>query len=214
MFAGVETMKRYSDILLGIPFQWYTDHHPLEHLLKQKTLSGRQARWIESLSEFNFEIVYIEGVHNVLSNTLLCIYSNDAVGTVRSPSEYTQFNEDHPMDNISSLSISLPLFVGIEVNTLTTRSKTGAQPVWELKPKRVYNRRPKNLEAPPSAHEASSTVNKQSIPTPDPSDHPHVVDSSSHEQGTYTSTLLTSQQPWETSSKGDRAILGVLLHLQ
>jgi hypothetical protein len=153
MFAGVETMKQYSDILLGVPFKWYTDHRPLEHLLKQKTLSGRQARWIEALSEFNFEIVYIEGVNNILSDALSRLYSNDAAGTVRSPMEYTQYDEDYPAEYLSTLGISLPLFVGVEANALTTRSKSGARPAWILKPKRLYNRRPKTLEEAPTESE-------------------------------------------------------------
>ena len=44
MFAGVETMKRYRDILQGAQFRWFTDHKGLIHLLKQKNLSGCQAR--------------------------------------------------------------------------------------------------------------------------------------------------------------------------
>ena len=50
MLAGVETMLRYRDILQGVHFQWYTDHKGLIHLLNQRNLSGRQARWIEKIS--------------------------------------------------------------------------------------------------------------------------------------------------------------------
>ena len=52
MLAGVETMLRYMDILQGISFQWLTDHKGLTHLLNQKNLSGRQARWLEKISTF------------------------------------------------------------------------------------------------------------------------------------------------------------------
>jgi len=53
MLAGIETMLRHIDILLN-----------------QKNLSGRQARWIEKISSFNFEVVYIAGSENVVADSL------------------------------------------------------------------------------------------------------------------------------------------------
>jgi hypothetical protein len=46
MLAGLESMMHHRDILQGTHFQWYTDHKGLIHLLKQKKLSGCQARWM------------------------------------------------------------------------------------------------------------------------------------------------------------------------
>jgi hypothetical protein len=89
MLAGVEAMLRHRDVLQGFPFKWITDHKGLIHLMNQKNLSGRQARWIEKISEFDFEVVYVPGTENVLANALSRIYSNEAPGTVRSRSEYT-----------------------------------------------------------------------------------------------------------------------------
>jgi hypothetical protein len=155
MFAGVETMKRHSDILLGVKFTWYTDHKPLVHLLQQKNLSGRQAHWIESLSDFNFKVEYIEGIQNILSNALSRVYSNDAPGTVCSPSEYPQFDEDHPPE-LMVFDISMPVYISIEANAISTRSKTGARPAWVQKPKRTYNRRPTTLEEAPQGDVTST----------------------------------------------------------
>ncbi|KAH0578547.1 hypothetical protein H2248_003694 [Termitomyces sp. 'cryptogamus'] len=42
---------------------------------------------------FNFEVIYVLGSENILSNALLRIYSNDALGTICAGSEYTQFND-------------------------------------------------------------------------------------------------------------------------
>lgn len=53
MLAGVEAMLRHRDILQGCEFTWVTDHKGLTHLWNQKNLLGRQARWVEKLSEFN-----------------------------------------------------------------------------------------------------------------------------------------------------------------
>lgn len=71
LLAGVETMLRHRDILL-----------------EQKDLSGRQARWLEKLAEFDFEVKYVPGVENVLPDALSRMYEFDAPGTIRSPSEY------------------------------------------------------------------------------------------------------------------------------
>ncbi|KAJ8469437.1 hypothetical protein ONZ45_g16890 [Pleurotus djamor] len=89
LFAGVESMLRHRDILQGAKFKWLTDHKALTHILKQPNLSGRQARWIEKIGEFDFEPVYIPGEENVLSDALSRIYSNDAKGTRRARSEYS-----------------------------------------------------------------------------------------------------------------------------
>ena len=57
LMAGVETMLRHADILQGVKFKWVTDHKGLTHLLNEKNLSGRQARWLEKISSFDFEVV-------------------------------------------------------------------------------------------------------------------------------------------------------------
>jgi hypothetical protein len=148
MFAGVETMKRHCDILHGAKFCWFTDHKSLVHLLEQKNLSGRQARWLEAISEFDFEVIYVEGSGNILADALSRLYSNDAPGTVRNSSEYSMFDEDHPPDDIVNHGITMPLAVGLEANAVSTWSRTGAQPTWVQKPKQTYQRRPKTLDAP------------------------------------------------------------------
>lgn len=53
MLAGVEGMLRYRDVLQGVRFIWLTDHKALIHLCNQRTLTGRQARWLEKISEFD-----------------------------------------------------------------------------------------------------------------------------------------------------------------
>ena len=89
MLAGVETMLRHVDILQEVKFKWLTDHKGLIYLLNQKNLSGRQARWLEKISSFTFEVVYIAGSENMVADALSRIYSNDSSGTVRARSEFT-----------------------------------------------------------------------------------------------------------------------------
>ena len=121
MLAGIETMLRYTDILQGAQFKWLTDHKGLTHLLNQKNLSGRQARWLEKISSFNFTVVYIEGSENVLADALSRLYSNDSPGTQRSRSEFTY--HDVLDDDTSCLSTEgeLPVLAGIEAQVATRR---------------------------------------------------------------------------------------------
>ena len=54
--AGIETMLRHKNLLMGMHFIWCTDHRALERLLMQPNLSGRQAHWLEKMADFDFEI--------------------------------------------------------------------------------------------------------------------------------------------------------------
>ena len=58
-------------MLQGTKFKWLMDHKGLTHLLNQKNLSGHQVRWLEKISTFNFEVVYIPGSENVVADTYL-----------------------------------------------------------------------------------------------------------------------------------------------
>ena len=113
MLAGVETMMRHRDILQGARFTWFTDHKGLVHLLNQRNLSGRQARWMEKLSEFDFEVVYVPGTENILSDALSRLYSNDEPGTVRARGEYT-YHDIINNDSLGAHLISMPVLVGLE----------------------------------------------------------------------------------------------------
>jgi hypothetical protein len=114
MLAGVETMLRYRDILQGVRFRWYTDHKGLIHLLNQRNLSRRQARWNEKISMFDFEVIYVPGAENILSDALSCIYSFDAPGTVRAASEYTEHDDTAPGIVGALWTMSSPVLVGSE----------------------------------------------------------------------------------------------------
>lgn len=61
LLAIVASMKRFQSALHGVRFRVLTDHRALEHLMTQKNLSARQARWLDFMSGFDFEIIYIEG---------------------------------------------------------------------------------------------------------------------------------------------------------
>ena len=87
-------------------------------MVKQKDLSGQQARWIEKISEFNFEVQYTPGSDNVLADALLRIYSNDSVGTVHARSEYT-YHDVINNDVLLQHDVSMPICTSLEAAAVT-----------------------------------------------------------------------------------------------
>lgn len=99
-----------------MPVYLADNHKGLVHLLGQRNLSGRQARWLEKIAEYNYEVQYVLGVDNVLADALSRIYSNDAPGTVRAASEYTQFADEPGFSSrVTAHTISMPVYAGVEV---------------------------------------------------------------------------------------------------
>lgn len=175
MLGGVETMLRHRDILQGTRFRWYTDHKGLIHLLEQKNLSGRQARWLEKISEFDFEVIYLPGVENILSDALSRMYSNDAAGTVRKRSEYTFFDND---DNelLTSHNISMPMVVGNEARAealprRARRAPARADVLWEAPKKRPAKTRQETVSGGASTsvpHETAAVSKERTRKEADP----------------------------------------------
>ena len=52
------------------PVYIHSDHNPLRFLQTQKKLTGKQARWVESLSRINWYITYIPGDKNVVADAV------------------------------------------------------------------------------------------------------------------------------------------------
>ena len=54
----------------GHPVIIHSDHNPLQFLRTQKKLSGKHARWLESLSKIDWRITYIPGDKNVVADAV------------------------------------------------------------------------------------------------------------------------------------------------
>ena len=68
--AIVHALKMWRHYLMGRRFQLRTDHCGQEYLFDQPTLNVRQARWLELLCEFDFEIKHIKGKENKVADAL------------------------------------------------------------------------------------------------------------------------------------------------
>eukprot|EP00253_Pinus_taeda_P027064 PITA_27064 len=74
----VHALKMWRHYLLGKKFLLMTDHHSLTSYFNQPTLNARQARWVDFLSGFDFEIKHLKGKENrvadELSRKMHCLY--------------------------------------------------------------------------------------------------------------------------------------------
>ena len=72
MLAVVYALKQWRHYLEGhhLKFTVVTDHASLRYLQTQPNLSRRQARWMELLAQYNFEIVYQPGKFNTVADAL------------------------------------------------------------------------------------------------------------------------------------------------
>nr|GEW72862.1 putative reverse transcriptase domain-containing protein [Tanacetum cinerariifolium] len=68
--AIVFSLKIWRHYLYGMKCVVFTDHKSLQHILDQKELNMRQQRWMELLSNYNFEIRYHLGNANVVVDAL------------------------------------------------------------------------------------------------------------------------------------------------
>ena len=68
------TIKHYRHLLEGREFSVYTDHKPLVHALTSRTVnmnaSPRQSRHLSYINEFTSDIRHVQGLKNVVADTL------------------------------------------------------------------------------------------------------------------------------------------------
>eukprot|EP00253_Pinus_taeda_P004218 PITA_04218 len=76
--TAIHALKMWRHYLIGRKFLLMTDHHSLTSYFSQPTLNTRQARWVDFLGNFDFEIKHLKGKKNrvadALSRKLHCIY--------------------------------------------------------------------------------------------------------------------------------------------
>ena len=68
LLAIVTALSTWNHYLMGAELKVLTDHKSLIYFQTQPMLSGRQTRWLETLSRFSFTIEYIKGPSNVVAD--------------------------------------------------------------------------------------------------------------------------------------------------
>jgi hypothetical protein len=66
----IHALKMWRNYLMERKFELRTYHYGLKHLFGQPTLSVRHARWMDFLSEYDFEINHIKGKENQVTDAL------------------------------------------------------------------------------------------------------------------------------------------------
>lgn len=65
LLAVIDSLKTWRVYLLGKQFKIQTDHRNLVYLQTKAQLSQRQMRWLDLLSQYNYQIVYLPGKKNM-----------------------------------------------------------------------------------------------------------------------------------------------------
>jgi hypothetical protein len=68
--AIVHALRKWRHYLMEKKFELRTDHNDLKYLFDQPTLNARQSRWLEFLSEYDFDIKHIKGKENKVVDAL------------------------------------------------------------------------------------------------------------------------------------------------
>jgi hypothetical protein len=66
----MHALKMWKDYLMGKIFELRIDHCGLKYLFGQPSLNARQSRWLEFLSEYDFDIKHIRGKENKVVDAL------------------------------------------------------------------------------------------------------------------------------------------------
>jgi len=72
LLAIVSALSTWRHYLEGAthPVRVRTDHKSLTHFQTQPMLSGRQKRWLETLSQFHYKVEYVRGEENLAADAL------------------------------------------------------------------------------------------------------------------------------------------------
>lgn len=72
LLAIIHSLSTWRHYLHGAKFKIIvkTDHRSLQYLKTQPSLSGRQARWLDTMANYDFDIEYIDGKTNVIADGL------------------------------------------------------------------------------------------------------------------------------------------------
>jgi hypothetical protein len=66
----VHALRKWRHYLMGKMFELRTDHNGMKYLFDQPTLNARKNRWLEFLSEHDFDIKNIKGKENKVADEL------------------------------------------------------------------------------------------------------------------------------------------------
>ena len=70
LLAFIIALREWDVYLKGRPFVFKTDHEPIRYLQTKARLSGRQARWLDLMQSYNYEVQHVPGKLNAAADAL------------------------------------------------------------------------------------------------------------------------------------------------
>ena len=70
MLAILHALSKFRQYLVGSEFKIKTDHNSLKYFLEQKELNEWQHKWVRKVQAYDFEIEYVKGKNNVVTDAL------------------------------------------------------------------------------------------------------------------------------------------------
>ena len=90
--AVVYGIQYFRSYLFGKTFLVITDHQCLKYLQSFKNPNSRIVRWLLTLQDFSFEIVYRSGKENAVADALSRLENTENAQVLSIQSELTQFD--------------------------------------------------------------------------------------------------------------------------
>ncbi|KAJ3555758.1 hypothetical protein NM688_g2398 [Phlebia brevispora] len=107
-----KALTKWKDKLLGQYIWIVTNHKALEFFKMQPRLSQRQTRWMEYMSHFDYDIEYIKGKINKVTDCLSWYYLNDTDSEKHLYDDYVSIDvcldpksEDLPQDHLIEVHV-------------------------------------------------------------------------------------------------------------
>ena len=149
MLAIVKAVKHFRHYLLGRRFTIRTDHSSLTWLLISKTGQGQTGRWLETMSEFTYDIVHRKGLKHNNADGLSRQKCSDCVQCKR---HFTLEPDTHPAERLDA-----PEDCRV-VKTLSKMAELQREDV-DIKP--VYHALQKNIKITEEMAKQTGTTTKK-----------------------------------------------------
>lgn len=77
LLALVFSLKRFHKYVYGSTFTLYTDHKALTYIHTQRVANLMMISWMDTILQYDFKIVHLPGISNVLPDALSRLFEND-----------------------------------------------------------------------------------------------------------------------------------------
>src|SRR5205085_1816133 len=104
--AIIDVVHAFDELLAGHHFTIVTDHESLTHMRKQKRRGGRQQRWVDFLSRYDFDIIYRKGKTNYLVDALSRLHEGEPIPTDHYLKDPTDNDTESEIDTTTSSQYS------------------------------------------------------------------------------------------------------------